>query len=288
MSIGGPDRPRDRALGDWLRESAAELSGLIAGDQADQEGVFQDWLERHPAFVPGARGPGGNSGHTPWPCGLISQPRLEGIVGKQPDFCWIASDSAEVTAMLIEIETPAKRWQRDGEAVQSAELTEPVEQLNAWRAWFSAPDNQAGFLREYLVPDYMARRHFTQHYLLIHGSRSEFEGNIVREAQRAASIRGTDYQRMSFDRLPEIVDSWSADLGCVRRREAGYQSIAVPSVFSPTSITDSALALTGGLEDAVAASPMDKDRREEILAELRERATAPTGPARFRPRRSGG
>jgi Domain of unknown function (DUF4263) len=266
-----------------LRKSADELRDLIAGAHAGEEHVFQDWLERHPAFVPGARGPGGNSGHNPWPDALISQPSLEGIVGKQPDFCWIASDSAEVTAMLVEIETPAKRWQRTSEPVQTADLTQALEQLNSWRAWFNDPIRAAGFLREYLAPDYIASRTFSQHYLLIYGSREEYQGDGVREGQRAASIRGDDFQLMSFDRLPEIVDGWSARFGCVRRQGSGYRAIAVPSIFSLQGVTDSALAITEGYEDAIAASPMAEPRRREVLEELAAHAESASGPARFYP-----
>jgi hypothetical protein len=269
----------------WLRDSRAELADLLQGQRRGEEPVLQDWLERHPAFVPGARGPGGNSGHGPWPDALISQPRLTGINGKQPDFCWIASDSAQVTAMLVEIETPAKRWQRTSDAVQHADLTQAIEQLNAWRSWFERPHNRAGFLDEYLVPDHIARRHFAQEYILVHGSRSEFEGDLVRERQRAASVRGSDFQLMTFDRLLEIADTWSASFACVRRQNAGYRVVAVPEVFTFTGLTGSALAVTTGYEEAIAANKdIPRERRDELLAQLREQDQGELGPVRFRPR----
>lgn len=275
---------REGEIDTWLRESRDELATLLSGEQRAEERVFQDWLERHPAFVPGARGPGGNSGHNPWPGALISQPRLPGIIGKQPDFCWIAADSGQVTAMLVEIETPEKRWQRAGEALQHADLTQAIEQLNAWRAWFDRGTNRSVFLQEYMVPDDIARRHFSQEYILIHGSRSEFEGDLERERQRAAGIRGVDAQLMSFDRLLEIADSWSASFGCVHREGPGYRAIAVPSVFTLTGLTDSELLRTSGYEEAIAASDMSEERQEETLALLAERGQQATPPARFGPR----
>jgi hypothetical protein len=185
--------------------------------------------------------------------------------------------------MLVEIETPQKRWQRESEAVQHSELTEAVEQINSWRAWFAQPHNQTAFLEEYLVPDYIASRHFTQEYILIHGSRSEFAGNRTREGQRAANMSGVEAQLMTFDRLLEIVDGWSARLGCVRREGAGFRAVAVPSVFRALGMTDTALAVTSGYEDVLGDSGMPPERQEEVRAELAERLEQATSPVRFRP-----
>lgn len=185
--------------------------------------------------------------------------------------------------MLVEIETPEKRWQRESKAVQHSELTEAIEQLNSWRSWFARPHNRTTFLEEYLVPDYLARRHFTQEYLLIHGSRSEFEGNPERERQRAASARGGDYQLMTFDRLLEIADGWSARFGSVRREGAGYRAIAVPKVFSPLGLTDTALSVTSQYEDVLAHSGMPMEQQATVRDELAERRQQATAPPRFRP-----
>lgn len=185
--------------------------------------------------------------------------------------------------MLVEIETPEKRWQRESAAVQHSALTEAIEQLNSWRSWFERPHNRAAFLDEYLVPDHIARRHFSQEYLLIHGSREEFEGNPERERQRAASARGGDYQLMTFDRLLEIADSWSARFGCVHREGGGYRAVAVPSIFQVLGLTDSALAVTTGYEDVLADSGMPLEQQEKVRAELSERQGEATAEVRFRP-----
>jgi hypothetical protein len=267
----------------WIGESRDELAALLVGEERSDESVFQDWLERHPAFVPGARGPGGNTGHDPWPGALISQPRLTGINAKQPDFCWLAADSAELTAVMIEIETPAKRWQRAGEAVQSAELTQAFEQINAWRVWFNAPHNQSGFLEEYLVPDELRRLRFAQYYILVHGSRSEYEGDPERVRQRAAMLRTADFQGMSFDRLLELPDTWSTRLGCVRRRGPGFEAVAVPATWDPDYLVDRYVTAAAGYEEAVAASPMSEERRAHALEVLERLAEEAPRPVRFHP-----
>src|SRR4051794_36921269 len=108
----------------WLRASSAELSELLSDRGRTEERPIQRWLEHHAAFVPGARGPDGMSGWQPWPGALITEPRLTGIIAKVPDFCWLAADSVNLTAVLVEIETPAKPWQQEGKAVAAAELTQ--------------------------------------------------------------------------------------------------------------------------------------------------------------------
>ena len=128
---------------------------------------------------------------------MISQPRLLGFEEKVPDFCWLSVDSAELTAIIVEIEKPAKRWQLGG-AGQAAELTQARDQLNSWRAWFSQPANSARFIEDYLVPDGLKDQRFRQHYVLIHGSRTEYQDDPTRIRLRS-SMAAEDESLMSFD-----------------------------------------------------------------------------------------
>jgi Domain of unknown function (DUF4263) len=282
-TLESQERPDHGEVQRWLRDSASELRALLRGESRSDESVFQRWLEQHPAFVPGARGAGGNSGHDPWPSALISQPRLTGINGKQPDFCWLAADSAEITAVLVEIETPAKLWQRREQPVQSAELTQALEQIASWRAWFARGHNQSRFLDEFMLPDYLTGLQFRQHYLLIHGSRDEYSGDAERVRQRAASLRGSDYEGMSFDRLLELASTWAARFGCVRREGSGYRAIAVPPIWSPGVISDDGVRLTVSYEDVLEASGMPGARRASVIRELAEIRQVDDGPVRFFP-----
>lgn len=254
----------------WVEESRAEYLELLRTHPLD-EPAFQDWLERHPAFVPGARGPRGRSGWHPWPCALITQPRLTGIEGKQPDFCWLAADSATITAVLIEIETPAKRWQHKGNETQHAELTHAREQIASWRAWFNDASNQVGFLDQYLVPDSYRRLSFQQHYILIHGSREEIGDDRTRIRQRAAGTGASDEEQMTFDRLPEIVNSEDAIYGCIRRTGSSFEAVAVPAPWRPERFDRAPLRVVQGYEDAVAAAPMEESRRTAVLDALQDR-----------------
>jgi hypothetical protein len=270
----------------WLRESADELVELLAAEGHSEEPNIQRWLERHPAFVPGARGPTGRASSPPWPSAVITQPRLTGLVGKVPDFCWLAADSAFLTAVLIEIETPAKQWQHDADAVQAAPLTQAREQLVAWRAWFSEAINEVRFLDEYLVPNRYRDLLFRQHYVLIHGSRSEYESNRVRTRQRAAGMSAPDEELMSFDRLPEIPTAEAAHFGSVSIGGAGFNAVAVPPTWDPDGCENDALQRTRGYERAVRESDMTAPQQEQCIEALNRRFSDESPSLRFRPSRS--
>jgi hypothetical protein len=214
---------------------------------------------------------------------LISQPPLSGLGGKVPDFCWLAADSAHLTAVLIEIETPAKSWQHSSDNQRSAELTQALEQLSEWRAWFSQPANQIRFLEEYRLPGHYRDLTFTQHYILIHGSRAEYEDDRVRARQRAAGMLGADAQSMSFDRLLEIAPARAARYGCVRVNVNGYAALAVPPIWRPGVLEPDALRLSSGYEDVLVASGMPSERVARYLAEIEATRAHVLPGFRFRP-----
>jgi hypothetical protein len=89
---------------------ASRWRQLIDSDESTDERLVQSFLERHPSLLPGSHSVDGSSGHWPFPFAVISQPKLPGLSTRIPDFMWIASDSASVYPILIEIETPHKRW----------------------------------------------------------------------------------------------------------------------------------------------------------------------------------
>ena len=252
----------------WLEIGRDELAQILQGPQASDEGAIQTWLERHPAFVPGSRGPRGTSGRLPWPSALITQPRLAGIQTNIPDFCWLASDSAYLTAMLIEIEVPTKPWFTNAGA-PSAKLTAARAQITSWRAWFAQPSNVISFLDEYLVPDYLRELTFRQHYILVHGSRKEYEKRPSLARARASATSLVDEDLMSFDRLIEIANPDAAGYGCVKRTGEGFVAIAVPPLWNPDKLSDDALAVTSGYEEAIRESEMPHDMQRERLASLR-------------------
>ncbi|HEX8156648.1 MAG TPA: hypothetical protein VF526_04600 [Solirubrobacteraceae bacterium] len=91
------------------------------------------------------------------------------------------------------IEVPAKPWQHKADEGQHAKLTQARDQLNSWRSWFADPTNQARFLDDFIVPSDLRIHHrFRQHYVLIYDSRSEYEGDRIRQRGRAGAMSAPD------------------------------------------------------------------------------------------------
>jgi hypothetical protein len=165
----------------------------------DNEKVFQTFLERNPSFVPGAFSLLGESGHYPYLGTLIAQPKLFGVIERNPDFMWLSTDSLTFSPILIEIERPNKRI-FTASGVQSAEFSQATNQLLEWKTILKQPENILMFYNMYLIPDWLREREFKPIYCLIYGSRDEFEGNQVLKRKRAGLMR-EDEVLMSFDRL---------------------------------------------------------------------------------------
>ena len=265
----------------WISASAVEFRGLLEGAGRDDESALQDWLERHPAFVPGLAGPRGMSGHRPWPCALITQPRLIGFEEKVPDFCWLSVDSAELTAMMIEIERPSKRWFVDG-GRPSAVLTQARHQLTQWKTWFSNPNNVVRFREDYLVPDDLRDLRFRQSYVLVYGSRAEYKDSRTL-TQLRAEFPGDDEVLMSFDRLPGLAKVDFARYGCVRRSGEGFSVRAIPETWEPSILNEAALRVTQGYQEAVEESAIDAARKTELLDQLADMDPGERRRFRFRP-----
>src|SRR5262245_35525589 len=106
---------------------------------------MQAYLERHPSMVPGFAGVGylshfapgdrlgdGQFHHSPWRQVLFSQPALPGAFRRVPDFMWIACNSAELCAVMVEIERPDSQvFHANGD--YSAPYTHALGQIAEWR-----------------------------------------------------------------------------------------------------------------------------------------------------------
>ncbi|WP_460783258.1 hypothetical protein [Microbacterium tumbae] len=102
-----PDRPRalgwaeyaDKALSDWYK--------LLS--ENPEEDAVQEFLELHPAMVPGGSGDIGPGGHHGSDFGAVfRRPKLTGAGRSfEPDFLWVTRSSSLITPILIEIEKPS-------------------------------------------------------------------------------------------------------------------------------------------------------------------------------------
>ena len=126
----------------------AEWGQLLNVDSPAEKDV-QSFLERHPSILPGAFNLlGGESGHYPWLSGVISQPPLPSYNRRIPDFMWLSVSSDTEEPVLIEIEAPGKHWFTSS-GKPTAQLTQALDQITEWKAWFGVPHNVEAFKAYY-------------------------------------------------------------------------------------------------------------------------------------------
>jgi hypothetical protein len=243
--------PAALAFDVYATQAMAEWRVLL--DEDPRERRVQQFLEQHPALVPGSLSPGGAT------CGselfnlLVSQPTLPGLDARQPDFLWFTSTSDTWYAVLLEIEAPGKRlFRRDG--VPTAEFNQARNQLNQWRSWFGLPTNQLKFQADYGVPEFWtARRAMAVYMLLVYGRRNEFRQDPSLTRQRSSLLSGEDEELMSFDRL--VADRFLADAITVRAKGNGrYRALSLPPTFKLGPSHPERLLRVDGLEGAIHSS----------------------------------
>lgn len=202
------DAPKPIDTDEYIKRLMIEFQELLKNKSSDEE-EFQKFFERNPCMVPGARSEFdfSPSGHPPVRNTLIAQPRIRGIINRQPDFMWLSSDSVVFCPVLIEIEAPIKKYfNQDGSP--TAAFTKAKNQLDEWRTILSKPENQLSFYNDFNVPLDLRRNTFDPYYLLIYGRREEYENNQTLKDKRKTLVdKSSNQYLMSFDRLqPLYVD----------------------------------------------------------------------------------
>ncbi|WP_121120186.1 Shedu immune nuclease family protein [Croceibacterium ferulae] len=253
-----PDSPRPMESGhyaDYLKDAWAKL---LDGNPTERD--VQHFLEQHPALIPGAFSViGGLSGHAPFPDAVISQPELYGYQRRKPNFMWISKNSLTLNPVLIEIEAPEKKmFRKDG--TPTAEFTQAKNQLLEWKVWFSKPENQMAFLRDYAIPFHRLR--LEPQYVLIFGRRSEYEGNEQLTRLRSEQM-GANEVLMSFDRLG--FDANSDQFLSVRHKPLGYEVLHVPPTLWLGPAMFSYEVPLDGLSAAVDNNPFISGERKGFI-----------------------
>jgi hypothetical protein len=204
----------DRVSTEWTRILSRSRS----------ERTIRRFLEQHPSLLPGAFSfP--MSGSYPVRAALITKPPLQTTVRRVPDFMWLAADSATLYPVLIEIETPSKKW-FNSRGVPTQQFTQAVSQLREWRAWFNKRNNQAVFMQQFDIPEDFDRGRFRPQFVLIFGRRAEFDERPYLRALRAAHEQPEE-AFVTFDRLkPQRSQD---EFICIRRRPQWYECVAVPA-----------------------------------------------------------
>ncbi|MGH2363443.1 MAG: Shedu anti-phage system protein SduA domain-containing protein [Chloroflexota bacterium] len=246
-----------RAMSEWHQQLA---------DNPGDEPALHRFLERHPSLLPGAFGYPESSGHYPLFGTVISEPPLQGITSRVPDFLWLAQNSAEFMPVMVEIETPNKPWFTQG-GQPSAKLTQAQNQLTEWREWFNKPANVQVFMDFYQVSDEVRRhKRLVPKYVLIYGSRSEFQKDPPLRGRRAAMMRdGEAY--MTFDGLEPQYKA--RDMFCCRVTSGHYEALTVPATFKPgPQLADYHSRITQRPQAISANEWIDPERRDFLIRRL--------------------
>jgi hypothetical protein len=191
--------PPVEAFASYEARVAAAYAKLIESDP--DEVSVQRFLERNPCMVPGMRSLGILPSAFPSHTFLISQAKLPGLATRIPDFLWIAYTSVGIYPTSIEIERPGKRVFTSA-GVPTAEFTQARHQLSQWSSWFSEPENQLVFKRDYGVDDASDGSGILQpKFVLIYGRRAELEDNQQLRRERALLLKAETESLVSYDRL---------------------------------------------------------------------------------------
>lgn len=245
---------------DYATRLRVEWKKLL--DSHPDERAIQTFLEQHPSLVPGSHSAMGrlSSGHGPFPSALVTQPSLNALGQRTPDFLWIARDSSFLNPVFIEIEDPDKPWLTD-DGQQHHELTYALGQLRNWREWFNDPVNRQVFLRRFQVPSLIAARRWEPMWLLIYGRQRGDE----RIAKLRADLQDRNQRVIPYEHLAP--EQEAGNFICARNTEGRYQAVSVPPTvrLHPGCADD--WSRIEGKEASVARSAWMTPERQKFLVE---------------------
>jgi hypothetical protein len=249
---------------EYERTSIAEWNRLLSGPEAGDEEVIHKFLERNPSFIPGAFSfP--TSGHPPVYGGVFSKPPLAAIGTFIPDFMWIATATDMIYPVLIEIETPQKKWfTKKGQA--TAEWTQARNQILSWKQWFNNASNRAVFIEQYGLSRVFPEFEINPQFVLVFGRRREFDDNPTLRGLRKHQ-QGIDEFHITFDRLGP--DYNAKNYLSLRKSGKDIFGIIVPPTFLLGPFLAPDFFMVKGLEEAILQEcRMSPDRRKFVKRRL--------------------
>lgn len=165
--------------------------------------------------------------------------------------------------VLVEIEAPSKRWFTKA-GKQTDELTQALDQIVEWKAWFSVPHNIEAFKAFYrLDRDACRRRRFQPAYQLIYGRRAEANARPIL-TQKRAYLHANDVIIMTYDRLQP--NTKANDLICLKAEASGtFRVVSVPATLTWNPNLADERALVRGWDTAIEANPNISRSRKDFL-----------------------
>ena len=244
----------------YERTATAEWQKILGGPATTEQDI-QGFLERNPAFVPGAFSfP--TSGHGPIHGGVFARPALRSTVTRVPDFMWLATASDIIYPVLVEIETPAKRW-FTAAGQPTAAWTQARGQLVEWKEWLGQPSNIRGLLDAFEVPSDYRHHAIEPQFVLVFGRRAEFASRPGLRRRRALQ-RGPNEFHVTFDRIrPDRNASYCMTL---RHGTAGIEATTVPPTIRLGPAHAHSWLHVRGREAAARAERRMSVRRREFVA----------------------
>lgn len=266
-----PGRPMPMAWAEYSDQALSKWYALLS--EEPEEDKVQEFLEQHPAMIPGGSGDIGPGGHHGSDVGVVfTKPNLNGSGSNfAPDFLWVTRSSGLITPILIEIEKPSKRWFNPSNRRPTAEFTAAHDQLNEWRAWFKEGNNASAFRERFLfLGDRYTNRPLEPQFVLIYGRNREFEfggGHTDPDGLRRKrdSQRAADETFRSFDSLRPRFDHRHAITATINSH--GVRPYAFSPTFETGPMVSEGALVMGEPNAALGRSVMMTDERKKYLAE---------------------
>ncbi|MGE8001190.1 Shedu immune nuclease family protein [Lysinibacillus sp. NPDC093190] len=239
---------------------------ILIEENADDEKKFQEFFERNPSLLPGAFGIYGESGHAPYNNALITQPLLQGLTTKIPDFLWLSTDSLNISPIFIEIEKPNKKWFRKN-GQPTAEFTQAQNQLSEWKQWYENPTHQSLFYQYYDIDrEILNGKVVKPQFVLIYGSSiNEFEGKPDLNQKRAHLHRENEVY-MTFDRLTPMYKARNTITCQVKDRK--YIAKYVSPTFKLGPVFAEELNEITNKVEAINNSQIDVERKNFLVSRI--------------------
>jgi hypothetical protein len=180
---------------------------------------------------------------------------------------WLTIDSATLHVILIEIESPLKRWFTN-EGNPHSDFTQAQTQLVSWRQWFEISEHRALFYRTYQIPSDLQRLRFNLVLVLIYGRRQEFEDKPVLN-ERRGYLAHLGEHLMTFDRLSP--DREAETYMCVRLVESVegpvYEALSMPPTLTLGPVLARDRSLIRKRDIVVHQNPWISPARKQFLVE---------------------
>jgi hypothetical protein len=139
-----------------------------------------------------------------------------------PDFFYMSKSSISWNLVLVEIEKPGSRYFKDFSNDPHPDFLKALDQVARWKAWMEVPANRSLLIDSTIspihVPLVMRRNPCEVKYVLVHGRRSESEGNDTRRGLIRAR-QGQDFRIISYDSLAESLAAKSHLYVAARKNE---------------------------------------------------------------------